>query len=192
MEYYVVKYTGPFGFIKPWTAVRDGETFSQQFLTPSIIAGMERKLFPELLNEPFGHYKILRHRLSYSQMSAQQEQIQPRGWNYLKKSWRRPRAVLMRSVLLYPTLHLAFANQEDAECAAAQHLCLCRNEDMVFPREIMRVMKEEFDTEEDRFAGYELIFEKKEESFLVGYNRFDERKAMYGWLKVLGTPVKTF
>lgn len=24
--YYVVKYSGPFGFIKPWTAVRDSET----------------------------------------------------------------------------------------------------------------------------------------------------------------------
>lgn len=43
--YHVVKYTGPFGFIKPWTAVRDSETYSQQFLTPSIIEGMEKKLF---------------------------------------------------------------------------------------------------------------------------------------------------
>ena len=47
--YYTVRYTGKFGFIKPWTAVRDGETFSQQFLTPSIIEGIEKKLFPELL-----------------------------------------------------------------------------------------------------------------------------------------------
>ena len=39
---YVVTYKGPFGFIKPWTAVRDGETFSQQFLTPSIIEGIEK------------------------------------------------------------------------------------------------------------------------------------------------------
>ena len=37
---YVVTYKGQFGFIKPWTAVRDGETFSQQFLTPSIIEGI--------------------------------------------------------------------------------------------------------------------------------------------------------
>ena len=50
---YVVKYSGPFGFIKPWTAVRDSETYSQQFLTPSILAGIERKLFPELLNSDF-------------------------------------------------------------------------------------------------------------------------------------------
>lgn len=47
--YYIVKYTGKFGFIKPWTAVRDGETFSQQFLTPSNIEGIEKKLFPEIL-----------------------------------------------------------------------------------------------------------------------------------------------
>ena len=50
---YIVKYTGKFGFIKPWTAVRDGETFSQQFLTPSIIEGIEKKLFPELLIRTF-------------------------------------------------------------------------------------------------------------------------------------------
>jgi len=37
---YVVKYDGHFGFIKPWTAVRDGEPFSQQFLTPSIVERM--------------------------------------------------------------------------------------------------------------------------------------------------------
>lgn len=47
MKYYVVKFTGPFGFIKPWTAVRDasgGETYSQQFLTPSIVEGIRQKL----------------------------------------------------------------------------------------------------------------------------------------------------
>ena len=48
---FIVKYSGKFGFIKPWTAVRDGETFSQQFLTPSTIKGIELKLFPELLSD---------------------------------------------------------------------------------------------------------------------------------------------
>lgn len=42
---FVVTYKGQFGFIKPWTAVRDGETFSQQFLTPSIIEGIEKNCF---------------------------------------------------------------------------------------------------------------------------------------------------
>lgn len=43
--YYVVKYTGPFGFIKPWTAVRDGLTYSQQFLSPSTLEGIEKNYF---------------------------------------------------------------------------------------------------------------------------------------------------
>ena len=40
---FIIKYTGQFGFIKPWTAVRDDEVYSQQFLTPSIVGGIERK-----------------------------------------------------------------------------------------------------------------------------------------------------
>lgn len=63
---YIVKYKGKFGFIKPWTAVRDGETFSQQFLTPSIIEGIEKKLFPELLNNNGVICKIKRHKLNYA------------------------------------------------------------------------------------------------------------------------------
>ncbi len=87
---YVVKYTGPFGFIKPWTAVRDSETYSQQFLTPSIVAGIERKLFPELLQNDDGEIqKIIGHRLSYKQISQQQEQTQPRGWNEKKAELKK-------------------------------------------------------------------------------------------------------
>ena len=41
---FIVNYTGKFGFIKPWTAVRDSETFSMQFLTPSNLKGIELKL----------------------------------------------------------------------------------------------------------------------------------------------------
>ena len=77
--YYIVKYTGKFGFIKPWTAVRDGETFSQQFLTPSIIEGIEKKLFPETLNLNGQITKIARHKLSYSAIDSQQEVTQTRG-----------------------------------------------------------------------------------------------------------------
>lgn len=62
---YIVTYKGQFGFIKPWTAVRDGETFSQQFLTPSIIEGIEKKLFPEQLNKNGVVERIKRHKLSY-------------------------------------------------------------------------------------------------------------------------------
>ena len=194
MKLYVVKYTGPFGFIKPWTAVRDGETFSQQFLTPSIVEGIEKKLFPELLNEYGVIKKIKRHRLAYQQISQQQEQIQPRGWNKVthnkKRGWIREYAVMTRGVLLNPVLWLAFETRHDAESAGNQHICLSRNEDILYPEEVLEVIEDEFDTNEDLFAGFELIFEKTEQSFLVGYNRYDNGKPMFGWLKTVGHPVK--
>ena len=87
----IVTYAGPFGYLKPWTAVRDGETYSQQFLTPSAIEGMRQKL---------GVSTILRHKLTYTGLSMQQEQTQPRGWTHEKKKgiMGRPRAILVRGV----------------------------------------------------------------------------------------------
>lgn len=191
MKYYVVKYSGPFGFIKPWTAVRDSETFSQQFLTPSIIEGMEKKLFPSLLNKN-GIYKIVGHRLSYSQITNQQEVIQTRGWNSTRKGqsylFDRPTAVLVRGLLQFPVLLIAFTSLEDAEIAFTQHLCLCRNEDVLFPEEIVTITKEEFEMDGGRFPGYELVFDKNEKSFLVGYHRITQ-EPMYGWLRIVGQPV---
>ena len=194
--YYIVKYSGPFGFIKPWTAVRDSETFSQQFLTPSIVAGIERKLFPELLKDDDGEIKkIVGHRLSYKQISQQQEQIQPRGWNEKgtknNKFYERPYAILVRGVMLEPVLFLAFLSLSDAEVAVKQHVCLSRNEDLLYPGdEILEVSKEDFDTDEDMFSGFELVFEKNEQSFLVGYNRYKQNEKMFGYIKIVGTPVK--
>lgn len=192
---YVVKYSGPFGFIKPWTAVRDSETYSQQFPTPSILAGIERKLFPELLNSPFGVYKIKRHRLSYSGISQQQEQIQPRGWNAKgtakARTYERPYAILVRGVLINPVLWLAFETLEDAQIASSQHICLARNEDILYPDEdILQIEEYELDSDEETFHGFELIMEEGENSFMVGYNRMDSNKPMFGWLKTVGNPVK--
>lgn len=188
---FFVNFTGPFGFIKPWTAVRDSETLSQQFLTPSIVAGIERKLFPDLLSKPFGLYKIKRHRLSYKQISHQQEQIQPRGWNKKNNYFLRKKSIINRGILIEPCLFLGFEVREDALLAAKQHICLCRNEDLLFPMaSVVEIPETEFDLMTDTFNGFELIFEKNDKSFLVGYNRFDQNRPMYGWLKVVGTPVK--
>lgn len=191
MKYYVVKYSGPFGFIKPWTAVRDSETFSQQFLTPSIIEGIEKKLFPELLGK-VGIQKIVGHRLSYDQISGQQEVIQTRGWNSTRKGkeflFDRPKAILIRGVLQNPTLHLAFLSNEEASTAATQHICLCRNEDMLYPEGVIEVYKEAFEKNEELFSGFELVFEINEKSFLVGYHRVSNAP-MYGWIKVIGQPI---
>lgn len=191
MNYYVVKYSGPFGFIKPWTAVRDSETFSQQFLTPSIVEGIEKKLFPELLGES-GIKKVLGHRLSYDQVTGQQEVIQTRGWNSTRKGreflFDRPKAILVRGILQNPVLYLVFGSKEDAEIAKSQHICLCRNEDMLYPEDLIETDIRQFEENEKLFPGFELVFEKTEKSFLVGYHRVSN-EPMYGWIRVVGQPV---
>lgn len=194
-----MRYSGPFGFIKPWTAVRDSETFSQQFLTPSIVEGIEKKLFPELLKER-GIKKIVGHRLSYDQITNQQEVIQTRGWNSTKKGkellFDRPRAILLRGLLHNPVLHLAFETLEDAEIATGQHVCLCRNEDILFPcrtdrnEVIIETNAKRFVEDEETFFGFELVFEKNAQSFLTGYHR-STKEPMYGWIRVVGRPVNT-
>lgn len=188
---YVVKYQGTFGFIKPWTAVRDEEVYSQQFLTQSMIAGIERKLFPGLLNTEWGIYKISGYRLNYQQVSIQQEQTQPRGWNEKKNTWERPRSIMKRGVLVNPVLFLAFDNLNDAEIAVNQHICFARNEDVLLPQELIETTESEFQSNEELFNGFELVFENTDDSFLVGYNRYNDFKEMYGWLRILGEPVKS-
>lgn len=191
---YVAKYSGPFGYLKPWTAVRDSETFSQQFLPPSVIEGIEKKLFPELL-EQSGIFKIKRYRLTYSGLSKQQEQTQPRGikQKQVKKNnlrsieISRPRSILIRGVLVNPILFLCFDSEEDALKAVSQHICLCRNEDILMPDpEIIKVTEDEFDDPKGIFRGFELRFGKNENSFVVGFNRFNNNEPMYGWLHIVG------
>lgn len=166
--YHVVTYAGPFGFIKPWTAVRDDLTYSQPFLTPSIVEGMRQKL---------GVSAILRHRLTHEGISRQQEQVQAAGWSAKKvgesKALVRETGILMRGVMLRPTLHLAFATAEDAALAASDHLCLCRNEDLVFPVETGgRLVREMTPEAFDALVGLEMIEEDGPGTVPLGVSRY--------------------
>ncbi len=183
MTYYVVTYKGPFGYIKPWTAVRDGETFSQQFLTPSIVEGMQIKL---------GVPVIIRHRITHCGFTSQQERTQSAGFDLkvVKKrrqaTYVRQQSILKRGVMLQPTLHLAFETIEHAETAASEHLCLCRNEDVVLPiGPPLSMTQATFDS----LDGYELLFGEGPNSFLVGTNRYKAGAPMYGTLTVTGQPI---
>ncbi|PWJ55964.1 hypothetical protein CLV98_11258 [Dyadobacter jejuensis] len=174
---HIVTYTGPFGFIKPWTAVRDERTFSQQFLTPSIIEGMRIRL---------GVTEIVRHKLTYAKIDQQQERTQSRGFKEIKKKASREQSILIRGVMLNPILKLAFTNQKDAKLASEQHICLCRNEDILLPEIDIQSMSEG-DFEE--VTGFELLFQGGSNTILVGYNRYQENKPMFGVLKITGNPV---
>ena len=188
---FVVKYSGAFGFIKPWTAVRDSETFSQQFLTPSIVEGMEKKLFPELLKDEFNGkiVKIKRYRLNYQGIDVQQEKTWSKGGINVYKDkgqYKTNLGILNRGVMLNPNLYLAFENEEDANQAATQTICLCRNEDLMFPEVVFECDLSKF----NEISGFELIFTNAENSFKVGHNRFNNAVEMFGELKVFGNPIR--
>jgi hypothetical protein len=191
-KYYVVKYSGQFGYIKPWTAVRDSETYSQQFLTPSIVEGIEKKLFPELLEDENANGKVLkikRYRLNYQGLDMQQERTWSKGGIDIYKDkgqYKTNMGILLRGVMLNPNLYLAFENQEDADRAMEQTICLCRNEDLAFPMEQFEVEKNEFDT----INGFELLTSDAQNGFKVGHNRFDNAAEMFGELKVFGNPIR--
>ena len=173
---HIVTYAGPFGFIKPWTAVRDGETYSQQFLTPSIVEGMRHKLEVSA---------VVRHKLSHDGFSRQQEVTQSSGF---KSNGKRARSIIVRGAMIRPLLRLAFESKEDAQRAHRQHLCLCRNEDVVFAEGPMREMTP---ADFDEITGFELRFGKGNSAFLVGYNRFEDGAPMYGTLEITGDPTRT-
>lgn len=187
---YITAYYGPFGFIKPWTAVRDEETFSQQFLTPATLRGIEQRLFPELLEyyEP----KIRRYRLRYLGISIQKERTQPKAFSLDKvegqKVWVRPRSIINRGILVEPELLLAFSNESDAQRAIENHICLCRNEDVLLPKpDIIAMSETDFD---QVIAGFELLPSDSIAGFLVGFNRFMEGQPMYGQLLTVGNPLQ--
>lgn len=185
---YVVKYSGQFAFIKPWTAVRDEETFSQQFLTPSMVEGIEKKLFPELLNKK-GLYKIKSYRLSYRGVDIQKERTWSKGGfskTREKGIYKTNQGVLGRGVLLDPFLYLAFDKKEDAEVAFRQTICLARNEDLLFPTKILELSGQDY----DQIEGFELLPASQEEGFLVGYNRYHNSQPMYGKLKIVGASIR--
>lgn len=171
-DLYVVRYRGPFGYIKPWTAVRDSLTFSQTFLTPSILEGMRIHLDVS---------EIVGHRIQHSGISEQLERVQPAAWTFTKKGATRERSILTRGVMIEPRLYLAFTKAEDAAIAARTHLCLCRNEDLLWPEARFEISQEAF----DGIPGCELLFGESTDSFLVGFDRFNNAAPMYGRLRVV-------
>ena len=165
MIYYVVEYRGVFGFLKPWSAVRDEEIASQVFLTPSVLHGMCQSL---------GVASIARHRLSFDGMSTQQEVVHAPCADK-----RSERAILKRRLLVNPALYLAFHTEAEAIKAQGRHLALCRHEDLVFPSAKVRMVNT---TEWDSISGFEFEETNKEApgSAPVGYNRFAQGEMMFG------------
>lgn len=186
MTYYNILYTGAFAYIKPWTAVRDALTYSQQFLSPSTISGINQKLFGLGANN-----HILRHRLQYQEMDTQQEQTRGKMRKIVKENGvlkEDDKGILNRGVLLNPRLYLAFDSQESAQSALKQHICLCRNEDVLFA-DFEYGIKQLSEQDFDQIEGFELRYNLEDPTqaeagaFPVGRHRYIEGNPMtYGTL----------
>jgi len=181
---FCLRYTGPFAFIKPWTAVRDETTYSQTYLSPSTVKGLSQKLFG--LGETD---RIRRYRLHFDVIDEQQEQT----WAPLRKISNKDgvptlnNGIVNRGVLLNPVLTLAFASREDAEAALGQHICLARNEDVLLPDadEGIRAMEE---AAFDALPGFELRPADADSGIPAGRDRYQDGAPMtYGQLVIVPT-----
>jgi len=177
---YIVKYTGPFGYIKPWSAVRDELTYSQLYLTTSTLEGIRQKL-------EVG--KILRHKITYSSIARMQEVTRPKQYNPMKPA----HAVLTRGVMIEPELLLAFESAEDQQNAFEQHLCLCRNEDILLPVEKLEIERALFDS----LPGFEFKPSTPDDSEALyhGLNRYQllengHHAPVYGRIEKTGEPMR--
>jgi hypothetical protein len=138
--------------------------------------------------------KIARYRLSYCGLNLQQERTWSKGkfekerkTDDFGREYYKPKnlGIITRGVMINPNLYLAFPNEDDAQKAFAQTICLCRNEDILFPKSIKIYSEKKF----DEINGFELIFSTPEFGFKVGNNRFNETE-MYGELKTFGNPIR--
>jgi len=182
--FYTVQFTGPFGYIKPWSAVRDELTYSQLYLSQSTLEGISQKLFG-IGNRD----SILRHRLSYDALVRTQERTLPKLVKPIKNGL--PGGILNRIVMLNPILHLAFGSKEHAEAAAIQHICLCRNEDILLPIETLILSEPEFNA----IPGFEYIQSSAEEGIFHGQNRYKlegkHHAPQYGKIHQVGEAMRT-
>lgn len=193
MKKVLVKYSGKFGFIKPWTSVRDGKTRSSFYLTQSILMGIERKLFPSIkLNENGILNYIEDYLLDFDSISFQTEVTN--SINLVKKKSRKinyyepNKGIVSRGVLINPILYLVFRDDENIkETLLNQHICLCRNEDILYPIEINEVPLD-YNLKVDN-NGYTSCVSDKDNpaSIYCGQNKYTG-KEQYIDFEIIGEP----
>lgn len=185
-KYYGVKYNGKFGFLKPVSAVKDSKTTSSFFLPKSVLMGMEKLIFPELLHEK-SLMKIKRFKLIHKGISWQQEVTNSVDTSLKKHKGKLVygKSIINRGVMINPELYLFFDNKEDAEKAYETHLFLCRNEDIILPFDkIVEVDENEI----DEMNGFEVLNTDNEDDVYFGYNRYTQ-KPQYGIMCIDGEKI---
>lgn len=157
-----------FGFISPWNSVRDDETYSQTYLTPSMLNGIE-----EELQLPMG--SIIRHKLIFDSASIGiMEQIKTP--KYYKGGVNT--SIHKRHYLINPEIILAFNTKEEAEYALQYTIYLGQLEFTIAP-DVEFGVKVYSEEEFDNLSGVETFSTNEEEGFFCGVNRFKDYTPMY-------------
>ena len=167
---YCIKYGNPIkpycGYIKPWNGVRDEETWSLTYCTPSMIDGIAKRL---VLNN-----NICRHKLTFDLNGMHLEQNRRMVYDKDKDA----RTIHKRHCLVHPELTLAFETREDAELALTQTILFGQNVYILYPvSKIIECTESEFDL----FYGVEtfLCEETEPNSIYCGNNRLRNNERMY-------------
>lgn len=183
---YVVKFNGVFGFMKPFNANRDNKIKSLDFLPPSTLMGIEKKLFPDV-HDSRKMEKIVRYRLDFDSISYQQEETRSITAKKKKGEFKYNTSIISRGVMINPVLYLMFDDINDAKCAQEQTICLSRNEDILLGGELITYDDEESFNE---INGYESFTstEEDDDSIYCGRNRYDDMKNQYVKKVVFGEP----
>lgn len=173
---YAIKYEGVFGFIKPFTSMRDELINSEKYLYPSTINGIEKKLFNNIQN------RIIGHRLNFDSLSLQNETTRSIGL----VNNRHKNGIVKRYVLINPKLFLFFYNFNDATMASKKSIFLSRNEDILYPNNKIYKLNENELENIDGFEGVETN-ENDPEGVFVGFNKYTQKR-QYIKLEIYGTP----
>jgi hypothetical protein len=173
---YCVQYKGLLGFIKPYNALRDDETYSLTYITPSMLDGIAKGYSLKS--------KIARHKLTFYGMT---ECDFIKGQPYEKysdgKPFRNQSQPQKRHSLKNVTLILGFDNKEDAERMIMPTIYCGQSEYLLSPRRFddNTQILEIDDCDFDKLQGVETFEcdENDEDALFCGFNRQRDGERMY-------------
>lgn len=157
-----------YGFIRPYNALRDEETYSLTFMPPSMVDGMAAELGCK--------GKIIHSLLKHEGMDIAIDKTERVFTN--KKGIRNySTSIYSKHLLLNPTIILAFEDREDADAAMNRSIYVGQTEYQAYPVERFDISYEDF----LKLPGCEAIETDKEDpnAVFVGCNRWRNNEPMY-------------
>ena len=175
------------GYIRPWNAVRDGETYSLTYLIPSFIDGVADELKCK--------GKILRHKLRFNGMTSElfkSPQIKKKSKKSDGDKVFRDQAISKIHQLMQPEIILGFETLEDAKNAAQNTIYVGQTQYMIFPVSFFNeenddddIIVEISDEEFSKLEGTETFQTTESNGVYCGNNRFRDNEKMF--IKIVRT-----